>query len=92
MNCGRRRGRNGGSGGGGCRQDDALGCRWEAVSPLYFLVHLSLVGGDGTERFGCMQPGRDVCKDVRDTHVVLLGWCGWIWQIHFCLLLEPDAC
>ena len=89
---GRRRDRNGGSGGGACHQDDALGCRWEAVPPLCFLVHLALGGDDGTERFVYVQPGRDVCKDVCETHVVLWGWRGWLWQIHVCPLLELDAC
>ena len=67
MDGGGRRGRNGGSGGGACCQDDALGCRWEAVQPLCLLFHLALGGDDGTERFGCMQPGRDVCKNVGET-------------------------
>ena len=91
MNGGRRQGQNGGSGGGARRQDDALGCRWEAVPPLCLLFYLALGGNNGTERFGCMQPGRDVSKDVRETQVVLWGRRGRLWQIHVYLLLEPDA-
>ena len=71
VNGGRRQGRNGASGGGNRRQDDALGFRWEAVPPLYLLVHLALGGNDGTERFDCMQLGHDVCKDVHETQMVL---------------------
>ena len=71
-----RRGRNGGSGGGACRQDDALGCQWEAVPPLCLIFRLALGGDDGTESFGCMQPGRHVGKDARETQVVLWGQRG----------------
>ena len=88
---GRRQGQNEGSGGGVRRQDDALSCSWEEVPPLCFLVHLALGGNDGTERFGCVQPGHDVCKDLRETHVVLWGQHGRLWQIHVCPLLGPDA-
>ena len=67
MDGGGRRGRNGGSGGGAHRQDDALGCLWEAVPPLCLLFRLALSGEDRTERFDCMQPGRNVGKDARET-------------------------
>ena len=43
------------------------------------------------QRFGCVQPGRGVCKDVCETHVVLWGRRGRLWQIHVCPSLEPDA-
>ena len=66
-----RRGWNGGSGGGACRKDDALGYWWEAVPPLCLLFRLALGSDDGTERFGCVQPGRHVGKDVHETQVVL---------------------
>ena len=52
-------------------QDDALGFRWEAVPPLCLLFRLALGGDDGTESFGCMQPGRHVGKDACETQVVL---------------------
>ena len=73
MNGGGWRVRNGGSGGGACRKHDALGCQWEVVPLLCLLFHLALGGNDGTERFGCMQPGCHVRKDVRETQVVLWG-------------------
>ena len=44
-----------------------------------------------TERFGCVQPNRDVCKDVCETQVVLWGRRGQLWQIHVFPSLEPDA-
>ena len=91
VNGGGRRGRTGGSGGGACCQDDALGCRWEAVQPLCLLFHLALGGDDGTESFGCMQPGRHIGKDVRETQVVLWGRRGRLQEIHVCPSLEPDA-
>ena len=68
-----------------------MGCRWEAVPPLFFLVHLAMGGDDGTECFSCVKPGRNVCKDVRETHVVLWGRRGRLWKIHVCPSLEPDA-
>ena len=73
MDEGGRRGRNGVSGGGACRQDEALGSRWEAVPPRCLLFRLALGGNDGTEHFSCMQPGRHVGKDARETQVVLWG-------------------
>ena len=91
VNGGRRRGLNGGSGGGASRQDDALGCRWEAVPPLCLILHLALGGDDETKCFGCMHPGCNFCKDVRETQVALWGRHGRLWQIHVCPLLEPDA-
>ena len=69
-----------------------LGSGWEAVPPLSFLVHLALGGDDGMERFGCVQPGCNVCKDVREAHVVLWGRRGRLWKMHICPSLEPDAC
>ena len=68
-----RRGWNGGSGGGDYRQDDTLGCWWEAVPPLCLLFCFALGGNNGTECFGCMQPGRHVGKDSHETQVVLWG-------------------
>ena len=70
---GGRRGRNGGSSGGSRRQDYTLGCWGEAVPPLCLLFRLALVDNNGTERFGCMQPGRHVGKEARETQVVLWG-------------------
>ena len=76
MDGGGRRSWNGGSGGGACRQYDVLGCQWEAVPPLCLLFRIVLGGDDGTERFGCMQPGRNVGKDARETQVLLWGRSG----------------
>ena len=73
MDGGGRRGRNGGSSGSARRQDDALGCRWEAVPPLCLFLRLALGGNDGTERFGGIQLGCHVGKDARETQVVLWG-------------------
>ena len=87
----RRQGWDGGPSGGACREDDALGSAWEAVPHLSFLVHIALGGDDRTERFSCVQPGRNVYKDVREDHVVLLGRRGRLWRVHVCPLLEPDA-
>ena len=50
VDCGRRRGRNGGYVGSSCRQDDALGRWWEAVPPIDLLFRLALGGVDGAER------------------------------------------
>ena len=69
MDGGGRRGQNGGYGDGARRQDEALGCQWEVVPPLYILFRLALGSDDGTERFGCMQTGRHVSKDARDTYM-----------------------
>ena len=91
MDGGRRRGWDGGPGGGARREDDTLGSGWEAVPPLSFLVHLALGGNDGTESFGCVQPGCDVCEDVREAHVVLWVRRGRLLQVHVCPSLEPDA-
>ena len=79
MDGGGRQGQNRGSGGGALRQDDALVCRWEAVPPLCLLFHLAMGGNEGTERFGCMNPGRHVGKDARETQMVLWGRRGQIW-------------
>ena len=92
MDDGSRGGWDGGPGGGARREDDALGSGWEAVPPLSFLFHLSLGGDDGTESFGCVQPSCNVCKDVREAHVVLWGRCGQLWQVHVYPSLEPDVC
>ena len=91
MDGGRRRGWDGGPGGGAPGDDDALGSGWEAVPLLSLLFYLMLGGDDGTESFGCVQPGCDVCEDIHEAHVVLLGLRGWLWQVHVCPSLEPDA-
>ena len=84
-------GRNGGSIGGARRQDDALGFWWEAVPPLCLLFCLALGGNDWTERFGCMQPGRHVGKNARETQVFLWGRRGRLWEVYFYPSLELDA-
>ena len=91
MNRGGRKGRNGGSGGGARRQDDALGCRWEAVPPLCLLFRLVLGGDDGTERLGYMQPVSNIGKDISEIQVFFWGRRGRLWQIHVYPSLEPDA-
>ena len=91
MDGGRRRGWDGGPDCGTRREYDALGSGWEAVPPLSFLVHLKLGDDDGIESFGCVQPGCDVCEDVREAHVVLWSRRWHLWQVHVCPSLEPDA-
>ena len=39
----------------------------------------SLGSKNGTERFGCMKPGRHVVRDACETQVVLWGQCGKLW-------------
>ena len=69
VDCGRRQGQDGGSGGSDCRQDDALGRWWETVPPIGLLFCLALGGDNGVERF--RGPGRHISQDTRETHVVL---------------------
>ena len=57
VDCGMRRGRNGGSSCSAGRQDDALGRWWETVPPLGLLFCLAVGGDDGAERFYGVQPG-----------------------------------
>ena len=84
MDGGGRRGRNGGSGGSTRRQDDALGCWWEAVPPLCLFFRLALGGDGGRECFGGMQLGRHVGKDARETQVVLWGRSGQLGYAYVC--------
>ena len=91
MDFGGRRGWNGGSGGSACRQDDALGCWWEAVPPLDLFFHLTLGGDNGAERFCSVQPGRYVGQDACETHVVLWRRLGRHGEVYVCPALEPDA-
>ena len=91
MDVGGRRGRNGGSGGSACRQDDVLGCCWEAVPPLGLFSRLVLGGDDGAERFQGVQPDCHVGEDARETHVVLWIWLGRRGEVDVCTTLEPDA-
>ena len=79
MDGGRRRFWDGGPGGGACREDDALGSGWKAVSPLGFLVRIALGGDDGTESFGRVQLCCDVCEDIREAHVILWVRRGRLW-------------
>ena len=72
-------------------EDDALGSGWEAVPPLSFLVHIALGDDDRTESFGRVQPGYEVCEDIREAHMILWGRSGRLWQVHVYPSLEPDA-
>ena len=85
------RGWNGGSGGSARRQDDALGCWWEAVPPLCLFFRLTLGGDDGAERFRGVQLGRHVSQDARETYVVLWVQIGRSGDVGVCRTLEPDA-
>ena len=91
MDGGGRRGRNGGSGGSARRQDDALGCWWEAVPLLCLFLRLALGGDDGVERFRGVQPGRHVGQYSRDTLVVLWGWLGRRGNVDVYPELKPDV-
>ena len=92
MDSGGRRGRNGGSGGSACRQDDVLGCWWEAVPPLCIFFRHALVGDNGAERFRGVQPGCHVGQDARETQVVFWGRIGQRGKVDVYPALEPDAC
>ena len=91
MDGGGRRGRNGGSSGSARRQDDALGCWWEAVPPLCLFFRLAMGSNDGAERFRGVQPGRHVGQDNRENQVVLWGRLGRRGKVDVCPALEPDA-
>ena len=86
VDCGRRQGRNGGSIGSDCHQDDALGRWWETVPTLGLLFHLALGGNDGAERFCGVQPSCYVSQDARETHVVLWRWLGRRGEVDVCLM------
>ena len=91
MDCGRRQGRNGGSGGSARCQDDALGYWWETVPPLGLLFRLALGGDGGAERFHGVQLGRHVGQDSRETHVVLWSRLGRLGEVDVCPMTELDA-
>ena len=91
VNGGWRRGRNRGSVGGACRQDDSMG-RWRKTVPsLCLFFRLALCSEDGVERFRVFQPCGEVAQDSRETRVVL--WCslGWIRKVLSQPPAEPDA-
>ena len=91
MDGGGRRGQNVGSGGSACRQDDALGCWWEAVPPLCLFLRFALGGDDGEDRFRGVQPGRHVSQDALETQVVLWGRLGRLGKVDVYPTLEQDA-
>ena len=55
------------------------------------MTHWAVGGDNGTESFGRVQPGCDICEDVCEAHVILGGQQGLFWQVHICPSLEPDA-
>ena len=91
MDGGGRQGWNGGSGGSACRQDDALGCSWEAVPSLCLFFCLALGGDNVAERFRGVQPGCHVGKDARETQVVLWGRLGRRGKVDVYPTLQLDA-
>ena len=91
MEGGGLRGQNGGSGGSARRQDDTLGCWWEAVPPLCLFFRLALGGANGTDRFGGMQLGHYVGKDACETQVILWVRRGRLGYVYVCPSLETDA-
>ena len=91
MGGGERQGRNGGSGGSTCRQNDALGRWWEMVQLCGILFHLALGCDDGAGRFCGVQPGRYISQDARETYVVLWSQIGWPGDVDVCPTMELDA-
>ena len=91
MDCGRWQGRNVGSGGSACLQDDATGRWWETVPPLGLLFRLVIGGDDGVERFCSVQPGPHVGQDAHETRVVLWSWLERRGEVDVCPTMEPDV-
>ena len=91
VDCGRRRGRNGGYISSARRQDDALGRWWETVPPLGLILRLALGSDDGVERFYGVKPGRYLDQDACETHVVLWIRLGRRGEVDVCPMTEPDT-
>ena len=71
MEGGLQRGRNVGSVGGACRQDDSLGRWWETVPFLGLLLCLTMCGDGGAEHFCGLQPGFHIGQYAVDTRMLL---------------------